>query len=200
MDALGDKLNIFIDCNFVPHHNWMAYSLWYSINKNLPDAQVSILCNRELMSQNLFNWTRRCGVKFKITPTLSLEEKLSLIQVRPVLILEPDVIVLKEFEDELIEEFNNSGQITGKKFRFLGGKEVSERNRELVQEAKTEKLCTFISYEMGLGNFVASRWINTTGVPFDGVNRFRTESMTINERKGLDMWDSLKYSFRALTI
>ena len=59
-------LSISILCNYLPHHNWMAFASWYSIYKNLPDAKVKIFCDKSIMTieQELFIWTSKVQVEF----------------------------------------------------------------------------------------------------------------------------------------
>ncbi len=59
----GKGLNVIIVCEYRPHHSWMSFGSWYSIFKNLPDAEVGIYCGRENLKENLFSWTNKCGVK-----------------------------------------------------------------------------------------------------------------------------------------
>jgi hypothetical protein len=61
-------LRIVISCNYLPHHHWMAFASWYSIYKNLPDAQVKILCGKSsYLDQVLFGWTAKFQVDFRFS-------------------------------------------------------------------------------------------------------------------------------------
>ena len=56
----GKGLRLIINTESIPKHDWMSYASWYSINKNLPDAEVLLLCRRGEM---VFGWPYKCGVK-----------------------------------------------------------------------------------------------------------------------------------------
>jgi len=62
---LGDRLNILITCDFSLHDDWMAFASWYSIYKNLPDANVTIFCARGLKDHfHSFQWPYRLLADF----------------------------------------------------------------------------------------------------------------------------------------
>ncbi len=61
----GSGLKIIINCEYKTHHNWMSFASWYSISKNLPDAEVFVECNRGLSKLQLFDWAFKCKVPFK---------------------------------------------------------------------------------------------------------------------------------------
>lgn len=58
----GGGLKIIISCDYVKHHHWMSYLSWFSFVKNLPDAEVSIMCKRGMDKYELFSWC----YKFKV--------------------------------------------------------------------------------------------------------------------------------------
>lgn len=62
----GAGFKILIKCDYVPHHDWMAFASWYSIIKNMPEATVDIFCQRGNSDYQLFNWARKQKVKFAI--------------------------------------------------------------------------------------------------------------------------------------
>ena len=46
-------LSIIIECECLFYHDWMAFASWYSIHKNISDAQILIKLKR---TNNLFKW------------------------------------------------------------------------------------------------------------------------------------------------
>lgn len=63
--AMGDTLSILINSEYSLHHDWMSFAAWYSVYKNLPDAEVAVLCARDLgEGYTAYNWPFRSGVKF----------------------------------------------------------------------------------------------------------------------------------------
>lgn len=61
----GDNLKFIISCDYCPHHDWMTFATWYSIYKNIPDAECMVLCSRAFPCDRiLFNWPFRCNIRF----------------------------------------------------------------------------------------------------------------------------------------
>ncbi len=62
----GNGLKILINCNYLPHHDWMTFVAWYSIIKYLPDTAITIYCDRSkfVSNQSNFTWARKIPVKF----------------------------------------------------------------------------------------------------------------------------------------
>lgn len=62
---IGNNLNVLISCEYNIHDDWQTFASWYSIYKNLPDAEVSILCARDFPGNYTpFRWPTRAAVKF----------------------------------------------------------------------------------------------------------------------------------------
>ena len=60
----GKGLSVLISCEYTFHHNWMSFASWFSIYKNLPDAQVGVFCKRSDLSASLFYWPLRYKIPF----------------------------------------------------------------------------------------------------------------------------------------
>ncbi len=100
-DATGNGLNILISCEMVPHHDWMTFASWYSIHKNLPDAQVSISCLRKPISKKIFNWPVKCHVPFsQYSGEIKIPEN--------TLVLTPDIMAVSYYD------LDTMGPITAK--------------------------------------------------------------------------------------
>jgi hypothetical protein len=60
----GKGLSVLVctDYRFVSH--WMSFAAWYSVRKNLPDADIGVVCARYPINLQLYDWVYRAGVKF----------------------------------------------------------------------------------------------------------------------------------------
>lgn len=90
----GKGLTIGIDCEYRRHHHWMAFASWYSISKNLPDAKVSIFCERGIDKYHLFNWTHKISVPFSFN-----KKKVDLI-------IPPSVMAIRHYIPENLGPYN----------------------------------------------------------------------------------------------
>lgn len=88
---IGGGLKVLINVDYTFNHDWMAFASWYSINKNLPDAEVKILCKRNTSNYQIFNWPSRCNVKFSYIPHIDDENFLQIT---------PDVMAVSDFNAE----------------------------------------------------------------------------------------------------
>jgi hypothetical protein len=61
-------------------------------------------------------------------------------------------------------------------------------NKLNIIDAKSNDISAFCTYRNGCGNFVMADWINSILPPFDKVDIFKKEGMTINEAKILEIW------------
>lgn len=189
----GENLSVLICCSHLLHHDWMTFLSWYSFQQNLPDAKISILCNRKDMKFNLFNWTKRLGVTFEITkndnPISCLNYALKKSYVKyPVLVISPDIICLQELDDE--ESIINSKQNYKKENCYILYNEVDDivKNENLFANVKENKFSRFVSYSSGWGNFNADSWINKLGNPLSVYSKHDNVMLTINERRFSNIW------------
>jgi hypothetical protein len=58
-------MHLTICCEYLPHHDWMAFATWYSFYKYLPDAQVVVAIKRALPDRDLFHWPKKCNIPIK---------------------------------------------------------------------------------------------------------------------------------------
>lgn len=65
-----------------------------------------------------------------------------------------------------------------------------------IFDAKSQEICTFISYKNGCGNFVLSDWINKKDAPFFRVDKLKSADMTVNEFKVFDLWKKMLLVYR----
>ena len=169
ISSTGDGLHVIIDCDYLPGYNWMSFSCWYSINKNLPDAQVMVAYQRAEPKWDLFHWTRKCKVRL-----LSYQYKpvwKAFGEQGSVIVVSPESMAVRAYDPE------NVGPT----------------------EVKEEAFSTFVSYSKGCGRFNTPGWINKLGVPFWGaVRKFRTIDCTVDEIKILEMWERMYPLFSSI--
>jgi hypothetical protein len=159
----GGGLGILIRCEPEPHHGWMSFSLWYSINKSLPDASVAVACRRGIPAPH-FRWCWKLKVPYfqhDGDPLSSARAKNHFRDVEPLLV-GPSVVAVREY----------------------GVSEVGP------VPAKSEGYAMLVDYGGGCGKFVLSDWIHKRkNPPFDALASLRTAGMTANELKVFSVWD-----------
>lgn len=187
----GKGLNILISCDYMPCHSWMSFLAWYSFYRNIPEAKVVVACNRLPMKHQLFDWTKRCDVPFSLfKPDSSFNHLRYFIDKKiisfPVLILSPDVVVVRELND--VSAFDNS--FSEKKATFLTEmtETVLSYDKSLVFDVKGQDFATFVTYENGWGKFVTSSWINKDMHPFTPLWKYDDVEMSTNERRLSGLW------------
>lgn len=205
---LGKNLSVVIVTEI--GKDWQAFASWYSIFKNLPDADVSIVSfrNGETPFQ-MFQWTKRLKIplahaqtNFEEGPIVRLLEAAKVVEKRKwtgsaVLVIPHLTMSLKTLDSKLIESFNCEKSIFGSNAIFLKNYNVNEilndvlldaktlEINELCHEAKeTEKLSSIVSYQKGCG-----KWIHKLkGCPFSNAAGLVTSDMTVNEIRIIDLW------------
>jgi hypothetical protein len=169
MNSLGLGLNIVIDTEYTPCHDWMTFSAWYSIKKTFPDAKVVIRLNKRKINRELFLWIP----KFKVKMTAEFSEK-------PLLIIPNNVIATREFSEN-----TNFEELV--------------LNDSLCADAKKDDVKPFISYKDGWGNFVLDEWIDKNESPFSNAERFSTNKMSINEVRILKAWKYADFLYSSVS-
>jgi hypothetical protein len=83
-------LSIIINCECLFYHEWMTFASWYSIYKNISDAQILINLKR---TNNLFKWID----KFNIEYYKNKEQ----IKGNIIKIISPSVMAVRNFGDHI---------------------------------------------------------------------------------------------------
>jgi hypothetical protein len=132
INSKGKSLSVVISCNYGFVSNWMAFSAWYSISKNLPDAKVSILCARDTINMQLFDWVNKTDANFFVhanygkklnNPKLNkiyatyVALKNGLVET-PCLVMDADTVATRE--------------LTGATLKGLGGAEYAVSSSDAV--------------------------------------------------------------------
>lgn len=185
--SLGKNLNIVILCDYGFSHEWMSFVCWYSISKNLPDASVTILCNRKQMTHNLFSWTKRCRVRLVLHKDLDLEPRIALMHQldlkKPILIVDPDTVCVRDFDETKID------------LNLLQEIILANAHSDIQCDCKDSEISLFASYQKGWGTFVCSNWIDNSSCPLISSLDFGSSNMTINESRTRNLWNSAVYLF-----
>ena len=158
----GDGLSVLIDCKHTRQHGWMSFASWYSINKNLPDAEILLICEREAPSEQYFIWTYRAGVKFFMYRKENYDSLIDRVtKDKGVKIIKPYVMAVRDYKKECV------GPV----------------------DVKSDEASTFVSYLNGCGKFVTSKWIDKRE-PFEEAYKiFHDYNFTVNEMKILKLWE-----------
>lgn len=168
----GDNLIIAINCEYLPHHNWMTFASWYSISKNLPDAKCLILCKRGLHKQNLYEWAHKCKIPIYYLKDTELfdKNKIGLSDSVEVKSIECSVMAINTWNDNSIGPF----------------------------DVQADSDCTFVDYFNQCGNFYGKDWVNKLNSPFEHVDLFYSDSLNLNENKVLRLWNKCKNIYNTL--
>jgi len=165
----GDGLSILIDSTYSSHHNWMSLASWYSVKKNLPDAQVVVSVSRGMPDSELFGWTHRVRANYfqysnNENPMEIAENRGFISNTNTCVSVSPDVMAVRAFNSDCFGPYS----------------------------VKEDQDSTLVSYREGCGNFVLGKWINKKEHPFgSSYNFFSTNGLTVNEKKVLDIWKGM---------
>lgn len=61
--STGNGLNIILLSDYNFHNDWQTFASWYSINRFLPDTDVSVYFPKSTTSSNLFKWMKKVNIK-----------------------------------------------------------------------------------------------------------------------------------------
>lgn len=168
ISSTGKNLNIIMSCEHSLIHDWMTFSCWYSIKKNLPDSKFHISCLRTKNIGPFFMWAR----KFKI-PFFQHSDK----------------------NKDLQELFacNNAFIISPGMMAIYGFIEDSLGPSDVKDDEKT----TFVSYLNGCGRFTMSEWVDRMSNPFSFVDKLYSDDLSLNEYKVLKLWEQCALTYNS---
>lgn len=122
LDESGIGLSVLICTAYKHHFNWMTYSNWYSVYKNLPNAKVAITCPRSPKIDNYFyHWVYKCGdLRYNLHKNVG--EKMGLpylnklygvylalkegLVKQPLVVLDADMVALRDLSKATVDKFN----------------------------------------------------------------------------------------------
>ena len=202
---LGKNLSVIIVTE--PGRDWEAFATWYSIFKNLPESEVSIVSfrNGETPFQ-LFQWAKRLKISVThATPSFSDNKTARLLEGARVsktrneniLVIPHLTMSLSTLNSKILDCFNNEKYVLGNNSVFLKNSNVDQILNDLLLEEKTiemneicfeaketESLSSIVSYQKGCG-----KWIHKLkGCPFSNAAGLVSYNMTVNEVRIIDLW------------
>lgn len=175
ISKLGRGLTVLISCEATGADNFLAFASWYSLTKNLPDAQIVIACRRPLHpSMDVFPWVYRLQVPFfyhqKDCPDIKVGDS-------PILMIPADTMCLQPLDDDLLMRLSRSDLIVD--------------GHDLCLPAKTFDPVVFCSLRDGCGLFVPSKWLHKGGHPFRRTDLYEKGTLTLNEKRVFSLWKKL---------
>jgi hypothetical protein len=200
--------------------DWETFGTWYSLNKNLPDAEVVIACKRQAPTPfRLYQWARRLKLKlvyYNQTENDQIANRLNVLHNvvntkltnNNILIVQPLIMAI-DCLDEKTRSLMEANWINEDVW-FLRNPNVAEMlNKYLMHESKiqydeqpicieakeSDHLTCLVSYKKGCG-----KWIDTLrGCPFSNAAGLATTSMTANENRIIELWKKMCSLYSALT-
>jgi len=170
IDCTGNNLQIIIDCDYNAESNWMAFASWYSINVNLPDAQVVISPKRGLGNFLFFNWTYKCDV-----PCIFHSSKLDIYKTfNNMMVIPCSVMAVRSYS-----EFGEVGPLSVKSVELPTFVDFSGGCGSFVLSEWINRI---------VDDPFASAW-----------NRFASYGLTANERKVLKFWEKMAPIFKEVS-
>jgi hypothetical protein len=194
--------------------DWQTFATWYSFFKNLPDAQVAMVCHRNwYIPFQCFQWAKRLGVKHSYRNRDGDDVSTLLYSLlktradghlarRRTLVVKPYVMATSVFSPRLLDLFNEDRSVlVGGSVWYvnnLNDKEIENiiSDQALVGEFEHQQvdLCCdvsenpvtdcFVDYSKGCG-----KWIDTMkGCPLSSASGMVNDDMTVNELRVIDLW------------
>jgi len=204
MHILGQNLQCVIHMRETD--NWKAFATWFSINKFLPKAKVSIVLDSiEEQPFEYLQWAKRLNLTHKIRHKIRIDPThnrldailgLKLDEHMPLLVVTPYVLITNSFDEIAtksllidkegiyIEKFNkeNLEKITDD--YLLLDKGIHES--KFIHEATDTMEHNLITIRSGCG-----KWRDGTTCPFSNSAKLRTTEMTVNEINVLSLWSEM---------
>lgn len=207
----GDNLHVLLIPNI--NEDWEIFASWYSVNKNLPYASVSLVYNmkEDITPFQIFQWAKRleistCGLLDQNDDILNIISALyqTVRKVKKtILILSSLNMVLKPLTSDYLEIINNNKGLTWDQNgvgictmsikdledawnkHVLTGSIPNLQTLNLITEAnETDEPKSLVSYKKGCG-----KWIHKKiGCPFSSAGGLINEVMTVNEQKIVELW------------
>ena len=196
ISTVGNGLSIIISCDYTPHHDWMAFLCWYSMKKNLPDANIMVSCRRNISGCDILSWTRRCNLPLLFHKCQNAQDETEHILLNkkskialPVLHVPADFICLRDFDE------GNFDRSSFDALKIIFANDTPE----LVSDCKQENHTVFVDYKNGWGKFVTSSWINKFSTPLDTVSSYVKHGMTVNETRLGHLWESAARIYQSVS-
>jgi hypothetical protein len=218
----GENLDILIVTDL--SLDWQTFATWYSLFKNLPDAQIAMVCHRNwYVPFQCFQWAKRLNVKHlyrnreddevsTLLYSLLKSRSEGHILRRRTLIVKAYVMATDVLSSRLLELLNEEkGLLSGGSVWYvnnLSDQEIEDaisdhalvgefehRNVELCCDVRSStKTDCFTDYSKGCG-----KWIDTMkGCPLSSASGMVSDDMTVNELSVIDLWRKMVSLFGAV--
>ena len=219
VNELGKNLNILIRTETT--FDWQTFATWYSFFKNLPEAEICIVCNRNTNAPfQYFQWIKRLKIRHLFQNQFSEDEFLNKIQnlkiaadqgfiKKKTLVVEKSTMAIDTLNEHLLDLINTNEEIVvNKNICYFPKTNKDYLNKlldnyflETTNNEETTYFCydvkeidepvTFVSFEKGCGT-----WINKLkGCPFSGAERFISIGINVNESRVIELWKKMTCLF-----
>lgn len=212
----GENLTILINSHTA--EDWKAFASWYSIYKNLPNAKIILVCNRNHKIEfQYFQWAKRLKVPqlFQSAGEASITRLRALAGVLaknlaagPILCIDAAVMLTEPLDEFLLGLLNRDD------YELAIGEDVWFSNRLTLKQVEEiwnnyglvggpgvktleEKLC-FEAKESEDGSCLVSfkkgcgKWIDSKkGCPFSSAAGMVADVMTVNELRVIELWKKM---------
>lgn len=228
ISSSGKNLHVVISNKATISHEWLTFASWYSFFKNAPDANISFASQRSSNQMHqLFNWANRLPIQYTyynyvdkncqyINKLFSLKKIINKGFTKvPVLCIEPDITLTEPLNTEHLNNFLEKKQCIKSdnnkvwfisEYQFILDAIDNHFLKNTFSMPSCSKLCVdakdspnpIVSLEKGCGRFVTTKWIDRKGCPFGKANRFYTDTLTVNEKRILNLWKKLAPLYKAV--
>ena len=194
--------------------DWETFGTWYSIFKNLPDATIAIVVERNKEAPFVFfQWTKRLRIPlFHERPMSHIIINNHLDYVRTaqrkkflgdnILVIDPLVMAIDIFDQKILDLINSNDMFvdSDNNTLFLRNQDIDEVMNQMwledkqpfatefcVEAKETEEAYPLVSYKKGCG-----KWIDKSkGCPFSSAAGLTTPTMTVNENRVVELWKKM---------
>jgi hypothetical protein len=142
------------------HHQWLAFSSWYSIHRNAPHIKVGVIFPRTVNTFH-FNWLRKCDIPFiAYSKDHNLAETGNQLELMKCTMI-PDYVMMIRSDDSNLDQWS---PVTSK------------------EPANLVDIRQF-------GKFSFDQWILTEkSHPFNKTAQLIGKERTVNEQKVIKLW------------
>lgn len=185
--------------------NWPVFATWFSVWKNIPEANVSLMIERSGETPfQLFQWAKRLKVPVFFTKrefAEPLANNLKLASQAKHLFKEDGLLILTALT-MVLSQPNLTGKIAYGNEDAIFIPHISDidslmtervlnnlqlQNGLCVEAKDVDDVSSIVSYKKGCG-----RWINTLkGCPFSNAAGLALAEMTPNENRIISMWKQM---------
>lgn len=215
----GKNLSVLITSEM--GKDWETFETWYSFFKNLPDAQVTIACQRtSSVPFQMFQWGRRLKLDLFFHDPFSKDDPLAnrlnairhaikrKMPAQNILVVSPLTIAIDALDPKIAVRMAEKTTWINRDTWFLrnpdierilneyllADKQLEDSEPLCVQANETETLTWLVNHQKGCG-----KWIDTLrGCPFSSAAGLASTTMTVNENRIIELWKRMCPLYSAL--